>query len=228
MSDSRLVLEVIACGVADAIEAEKGGADRLEVISHFECGGLTPPLELVQAMQGAVRLPLRIMLRESASYQTRSEDEIERLCRAAHQFAALGVDGVVLGFLRAGEIDLEITQRILNSAPGLRATFHHAFDEVRDKSQALADLSSCKQIDRVLTSGGPGELKLKIERLAHYQQLITGKLKILVGGGVDAAVIKAIHASTGLTEFHIGRAARIPPTISGEVRAARVKAHRCA
>ena len=42
MKQPEFALEVIACSVADAIEAEKGGADRLEVISHFERGGLTP------------------------------------------------------------------------------------------------------------------------------------------------------------------------------------------
>lgn len=47
MTQPALVLEAIACTVADAIEAEKGGADRLEVISHFERGGLTPPRALV-------------------------------------------------------------------------------------------------------------------------------------------------------------------------------------
>src|SRR5262245_24544307 len=123
------VLEVIVCTVADAIEAEKGGADRLEVISHFERGGLTPSLELVRAIQAAVRLPLRIMLRESDGYQVASDDEIERLCEAAREFAALGVDGVVLGFLRDGKVDSELTRYILDSAPGLNATFHRAFDE---------------------------------------------------------------------------------------------------
>ena len=49
-----LVLEVIACSVEDAIEARRGGADRLEVISHFEVGGLTPPLELVREICQAV------------------------------------------------------------------------------------------------------------------------------------------------------------------------------
>ena len=42
------VLEVIACTVEEAVEAEKGGADRLEIIRDFEAGGYTPPLELVK------------------------------------------------------------------------------------------------------------------------------------------------------------------------------------
>src|SRR5215510_9990539 len=122
----RLLLEVIVCTVADAIEAEKGGADRLEVISHFERGGLTPAMELVRAIQSAVRLPLRVMLRESDGYQVASVGEVERLCSTARELAALRVDGVVLGFLHDGKIDIELTRRILESATTLNATSHHA------------------------------------------------------------------------------------------------------
>jgi copper homeostasis protein len=223
MSQPAFVLEVIACTVEDAIEAEKGGADRLEVISHFERGGLTPSLELVQAIQTAVRLPLRVMLRESDGYQVASDDEVARLCSAAHEMAALRVDGVVLGFLRGGKVDIELINRILGSAPTLKATFHRAFDETSDPFEALAELSQCRQIDRILTSGGPGDWSEKAERLAHYQEATGGHPIILVGGGVDASVIKAVRSTTNLVEFHIGRAARVPAAFNGLVQSARVQ-----
>ena len=53
------LLEVIACSVADAVEAEKGGAKRLEIVRDLGRGGLTPPLELVAQIKHAVDLPLR-------------------------------------------------------------------------------------------------------------------------------------------------------------------------
>jgi copper homeostasis protein len=223
MSQSAFVLEVIACTVADATEAEKGGADRLEVISHFERGGLTPPMDLVRAIQTAVRLPLRVMLRESHGYQVTGNDEVERLCGAARELAALRVDGAVLGFLRDGKVDIELTQRILDSAPTLKATFHHAFDETIDPFRALTCLGQCPQIDRVLSSGDPGDVTDRVERLALYQEATEGRLIILVGGGVDASVIKAIRATTNLAEFHVGRAARVPAAVNGSVQSARVK-----
>jgi copper homeostasis protein len=223
MSQSAFVLEVIACTVADAIEAEQGGAHRLEVISHFERGGLTPSLELVRAIQTAVRLPLRVMLRESDGYQVAGNDEVERLCSAARELAAMRVDGVVLGFLRGGKVDIELTNRILESAPALNATFHRAFDETTEPFQALAELGQCRQIDRILTSGGPGNWTEKIERLALYQKTTGGRPIILVGGGVDASVIKAIRSTTSLAEFHVGRAARVSAAVNGPVQSARVK-----
>ena len=223
MSRSPIILEVIACTVEDALEAEKGGADRLEVISHFERGGFTPSLELVREIRQAVRLPLRIMLRESENHQTPSEAEVDRLCAKAVDLAALSVDGIVLGFLRGERIDLELTRRILECAPTLNATFHHAFDEVGDQFQALADLSQCRQIDRVLTAGGHGDWVRKSERLTRYQKVSEGRQIILVGGGVNAAAINILRTRTTLTEFHVGRAARVPATVLGAVRSERVR-----
>jgi copper homeostasis protein len=223
MNQPAFVLEVIACTVDDAVEAEKGGADRLEVISHFARGGLTPSLELVRAIQTAVRLPLRVMLRESDGYQVASNDEVARLCSAARELAAMRVDGVVLGFLRDEKVDIELTNLILDSAPMLKATFHRAFDETSDPFEALAELRQFRQIDRILTNGGPGDWADKIERLARYQESTGGHPIILVGGGVDASVIKAVRSKTDLAEFHIGRAARVPAAFNGLVQSARVQ-----
>src|ERR1051326_4745406 len=70
---SSAVLEVIVCCVADAVEAQKGGASRLEVVRDLDRGGLTPSIQLVQAIKDAVDLPLRVMVRESDGYRTRND-----------------------------------------------------------------------------------------------------------------------------------------------------------
>ena len=116
-----MILEVIACSVADAIEAEKGGAGRLEVVRSLDRGGLTPPFELVRAIKDAVDLPLRVMVRESDGYETTGETEIEKLCAAADEFSRLDVDGLVLGFLKGKSIDLDLTARVLAAAPRLKS-----------------------------------------------------------------------------------------------------------
>ncbi len=76
------VLEVIACSVSDAVEAQHGGAGRLEIIRDFERGGMTPPLKLVQDILGAVRLPVRVMLRDTERYEIVGEVEKAKLCDA--------------------------------------------------------------------------------------------------------------------------------------------------
>jgi copper homeostasis protein len=204
------LLEVIACTVEDAIEAERGGANRLEVISRFDLGGLTPSPDLVREIKAKVSLPLRVMLRENEGYAVTGEKEIEKLCAAAREFNEIGVDGVVLGFLRdEAEIDLELTETILARAPDSKATFHHAFEEARDKFSAIEKLKNLPQIDRILAHGGRDIWAEKILRLGEYATAAQPGVEILAGGGVDLQIISMIREKTSITEFHVGRAARI-------------------
>lgn len=220
---STAILEVIACSVADAIGAQKGGASRLEVVRDLDRGGLTPSIELVRAIKAAVDLPLRVMVRESDGFETSHEMEIERLCDAASEFSSLGIDGLVLGFLKGGTIDLELTSRVLASAPGLNATFHHAFESADHQLQAVTQLKSLPQVDRILSSGGAGELEKRRERLAAYEQAAAPEIKIIAGGGIDLDAIEIIRHTTAIREFHVGRAGRQGFNIAGPVQAELVR-----
>lgn len=216
------LLEVIACSVSDAIEAEKGGADRLEIVRDLKRGGLTPSCELVEEIKQAVDLPVRVMLRESEGYEVSGEDEIERLCVAAEHFASLEVDGFVLGFLKDGEVDSDLTQRVLAGAPQMRATFHHAFEDTRDKLIALSAIKHLPQVDRVLSNGGTDDVKARVQRLGRYERAAAPELIILAGGGIDGAAILEIAGETRIREFHVGRAARARFDVDGGVQASLV------
>lgn len=216
----RPVLEVIVCSLADALEAERGGADRLEVVRELDRGGLTPDLALVHAISRAVSLPLRVMLREGEDDSQPGDDTCLRA--TAIELQQIGVEGLVIGFLRNNIADLKRTKNILQAVPGMRATFHHAFDETESPTDTIAQLKQCGQIDRILSSGGPGELSVRAARLERYRQQAREEIILLAGGGLDEAAIRFLCARTGLREFHVGRAARCPRRDTGPVRAAQV------
>jgi copper homeostasis protein len=218
------LLEVIVCSVNDAIAAESGGADRLEVICRYDVGGLTPPVELVREIATAVCLPLRVMLRQTEPFEVQDEREIEALCEAARTFAGMRVDGLVLGFLKVGWIDHDLVARVLACAPNLQATFHRAFEELGDPLRAIGELKRHRQIDRILTSGGGDPWPEKRGRFATWQQAARPEIDILVGGGTDAGVIKLLKPSTGIREFHVGKAVREGQRIDGDVSSERVRA----
>jgi copper homeostasis protein len=210
------LLEVIASSVEDARAAERGGARRLEIVRSLDAGGLTPPLSLVREIVAAVSIPVRVMLRENAGYEASGEPEIENLCRAAGEFAALGVDGLVLGFLHKRALDLPLMERILRHAPGVKATFHRAFEELSDPASAIAALKTVPQFDRILTSGAGADPAL----LTH---LAAPQLQILVGGGLDQEKIRLLLRTPAIREFHVGRAARRNAQIHEPVDPAQVR-----
>ena len=135
----------------DAVEAARGGADRLEVVRDLSRDGLTPSVDLVRRIQRAVPLPLRVMVRESDGFTCTSDEERRRLVEQAAMFNALSVEGIVIGWTRDGRVDQETLDSVLNAAPALQATFHRAFDSLPDPEAALRLLKRTGQIDRVLT-----------------------------------------------------------------------------
>ena len=211
------ILEVIACSVADAIKAARGGANRLEIVRAMDAGGLTPPVSLVREILAAVSIPVRAMLRENAGFQSGGEAEVEELRRAARQFAALGVNGFVIGFVRGRKLDLAPALQILSSASGVKATFHRAFEELEDAGAAVAALKTASPFDRLLVSPA---------RIHGLQQLVESaapELTIIAGGGVDADAIRALRKTTSIREFHVGRAVRQGGDIGQPVDAQRVR-----
>jgi copper homeostasis protein len=206
--NEQFVLEVIACSVEDAVNAEKGGADRLEVISGFEFGGYTPPLDLVREIQNAVRIPLRVMLREEACYGLTEVVSMERLFCVANELDKMNVDGVVLGFLQGGQVDVSLTGKVLACAPNLNATFHHAFEETDDKSAAIEAIKDIGQVDRILAHGGMGSTAQRIELLGGYAASADPEIQIIAGGRIDVQLIRELRRRTQIREFHIGNAAR--------------------
>lgn len=211
-------LEVIACSAADAAAAQRGGADRVELVRDLAQGGLTPDPDVAAEVIERTALPVRVMLRDTADY---SASGIDRLAGAAEQFAALGAAGFVLGFLEADRLDLGALDAVLRAAPAIPATFHRAFEALADPLDALEELADHPRIDRVLTSGEPPWL----DRL---QRRAAGRLTILAGGGVNAELARRFLQETAVREIHIGRAARSPATNDGAVDSQKVRAFRAA
>jgi copper homeostasis protein len=215
------LLEVIVTSLEEALEAERGGAGRLEIVSHLELGGFTPNFETVQKIFQHVAIPVRVMLRCSESH-TPGLDAVRALSEQAEELGALAVDGLVLGFLRKDRVDVVATQRVLTGAPNLRATFHRAFDETADPLAEIRQLKEIRQIDRILTSGGDGPWETRVKRLQTYQQTAAPEITILVGGGLDRVGIERLRSETQVHEFHTGRAVRVPGDACGLVQAERV------
>ncbi len=200
-----------------------GGATRLEIIRDFRSGGLTPSEQVVEEILGAVRIPARVMLRERDDSAIAAPQELERLCSHARQLAKYPLDGFVLGFMRAGRVDLETTRAIFQCAPAVHATFHHAFEEASSPVEAISHLKTLPQIDRILTHGGHGPWEERIRRLDEYQRLAQPQMEILAGGGLTLERVTSIREKTHVREFHVGTGVRSPQDSSGTVVSSKVR-----
>jgi copper homeostasis protein CutC len=208
--------------IDDARAAADGGADRLEVVRDIRDGGLTPSASLVEAIAAATTLPLRVMIRENAGYGS-TPIEWRVLRRAAADMASIGVDGLVAGFARGGDLSLGDLSVVIAAAPRVPITFHRAFDALDDPDAAVDTLAAVPEIDRILTSGGEGTAQERCRNLRDYSARAAGRLIVIAGGGVDEQAFEVFARNGCVGEIHVGRAARDGTDPEGPVAAARVR-----
>ena len=217
------MIEIIASTVEDAIAAEKGGADRIELISNFEVGGLTPSLKIVRAVLDAVKIPVRVMLRETEDFQVRDDHERQRLCGLAACLSILPIDGIVCGFITNDSVDEELLQRIIVAAPQTKFTFHRAFEELRSPQNAIHQLKQFPAVDCILTSGGKGNREQKIENYRLCLEVASPEIMILAGGGMTDEMMGILQKQVGTQDFHFGTFVREPKEFDGRVSEERVR-----
>lgn len=223
-TSSKPLLEVIACTVDDAVAAERGGADRIELVRDLGRGGLTPDIALVAAAVDAVHIPVRVMIREEERFVVSDPQVVQALCDAARAMSGLGIDGLVLGFLNAGgAIDEALLGRVLRDTRGVRVTFHRAFEEVVNQAAGFAALRRWPQIDRVLVTGGSGTTAQRLRVLRGLASLAGDSVRVLSAVGSDRDLLAAVCAAPELREAHVGRAARDPEAVDAAVSAAKVR-----
>ena len=108
------LLEVAIASVADAVTAQAGGADRVELNSALALGGLSPSLGLVVEVHQATTLPLIVMARPRSAGFCYTEEEFRVMLRDVDLLLAHGADGIAFGVLSAmGEIDRQRCKQIV-------------------------------------------------------------------------------------------------------------------
>jgi copper homeostasis protein len=211
------ILEVIVTNVEEARAAEAGGADRLELVRALCSGGLTPDLCLARDVVTTVSIPVRVMVRDTASMTIRDGVEMEALRNYASQISRLPINGLVAGFVRGGEVDEDAMRQLLEPVPHLGVTFHRAFDEVANPLRAIEHLKGIGQIDHILTAGGEGEWPRRKLRLREWQRAASPEIAIIVAAGLCPSILEDLNREPQPFQFHVGRAARIGHLVSNPV-----------
>ncbi|MET8138977.1 copper homeostasis protein CutC [Sphaerisporangium sp. NPDC005288] len=200
------LLEVIALNVRDAVAAEDGGADRLEIVADMSVGGLTPAPETVAAIAKKSALPQMVMLRSNAGYGVTPE-ELEGLERDARVLADAGAAGFVFGFLdEEGKVDLAATEALIQAVTPLPWTFHRAVDNAADVQAGWRAVRLLPNLATVLTSGDPSGIAAGLPVLRSRAEAGDAPI-ILAGGGLRPHLVPPL-LDYGVRAFHIGSAAR--------------------
>ncbi len=198
---SPMILEVAVTTGDEARLAAVAGADRLELCSALELGGVTPSPSTFLAAREAATIPVYVLLRPRSGGFAYSGGEFATLKRDAEWFLARGADGIVFGALTAeGRIDRARCAELVALAKG-KAVFHRAFDFLPGRLAALEELIDLG-FERILTSGGAGTALAGEEELAALVLAARGRIEILPGSGVRPENVAEMLRVTGCNQVH--------------------------
>jgi len=205
------LLEVIATTVSDARAAQRGGADRLELVTAMGEGGLTPSIGLIEAVLDAVDIPVNVIVRPHSRSFVYDADDYAVILRDVRAIAKTRANAIVTGMLNAqGDIDTEGLARVIEAADGLQFTFHRAFDEARDLFAAFDTLLRFDTVTNVLTSGGKPSVLDAQGTIAKLVGKAAGtRCTVLAGAGLTVDAVAPFVASTGVSAVHFGSGVRV-------------------
>ncbi|XP_034041626.1 copper homeostasis protein cutC homolog [Thalassophryne amazonica] len=201
MAESFL-MEVCVDSVESAVNAERGGARRLELCSSLLEGGLTPSVGLLLIVKQSVKIPVYVMIRPRGGDFLYSNQEVEVMRKDIELMKIHGADGIVLGALTEdGRVDSELCLELLAAARPLPVTFHRAFDMVHDPVIALESLISLG-FQRILTSGCDSSALEGLPVIKRLVDQAKDRITVMPGGGITERNLQRILEGSGAQEFH--------------------------
>lgn len=200
---AKVLLEICCGSIDDAIQAERGGADRIELCSALFLGGLTPSLGTLQEARARLKIPIIAMVRPRGGGFCYTDAEFATMERDTRLAIERGADGVAFGILKPdGAIDLEHTRRMRELIGSRQVVFHRAFDVTPDPFQAVDRLVELG-ITRILTSGQQNTVGEGLEVIGQLIVHAGDRIEIMPGGGIMNHEIESVIARTGCRQIHL-------------------------
>src|SRR5699024_1981643 len=205
-------IEVITLNKEDTLQAEKLGADRVELISAMQEGGLTPSYGTIKNVLKHTQIDAQIIVRPHSNGFIYDEKDWETIKEDISKNQQLGRNEIASRDLREDRlVDDGLVEKVMGLAPEIDNTFKRAVDEVTTQKEAYKTLCKFKNVKRILTSGGKAKAIAGIDQLQELVQLskeLDGP-EILVGSGVSPDNLAQLHKEIGANEYHIGSGVRI-------------------
>jgi len=196
-----MILEVCANSYQSAINAEKSGAQRIELCSELSIGGITPSLGLLKKVMHNLSIPVQVLIRPRSGDFLYSNAEFDIMKENILQCKELGCAGIVSGVLCADNtIDIKRNRELIELSKPMSFTFHRAFDVVPKPKESLLQLINLGA-NRLLSSGQKEKAEDGIDLLSELQKMAQNKLIILPGSGINP-LNSSLFKTAGFTEIH--------------------------
>jgi len=196
-----MIVEVCANSYESAVNAELGGANRIELCKDLHLDGLTPDDDIAASIIDKLNIPVFMLIRPRAGDFVYTNEEFELMKNDIIKFKKLGCNGIVSGVLNTDNtIDIERTKELIELSRPLEFTFHRAFDKVINPLKAMENLIKLG-INRILTSGQEDTAIKGLKLLEELNKINNNRIIILPGAGMKIKFFE-IFSKAGFKEIH--------------------------
>jgi len=194
-------LEVCVDTLASLVAAKNGGADRVELCSALNDGGLTPSAGFMKTAATS-GIEAHAMIRPRNGSFCYSAPEVEIMCDDIAQVRQSGLAGVVFGVANDNfELDVKTLAILADKSGSLEKTLHRVIDMTPDPLKAV-DQAIELGMTRILTSGGEKDAKRGIPTIAKMIERAAGRIEIMPGSGIHPANVEEILNRTNARSVH--------------------------
>lgn len=207
----KITLEVCVDNVHGLAAALDGGADRIELCSALDIGGLTPTQGLLRAASSSP-VPVVAMIRPRGGDFCFDEAETRLMLDEIDAVAAAGLQGVVLGAsMPDGRLDQATLEKLVRRSRdhGLRCVLHRAIDlcpELALATRQAIDLG----FERILSSGGARSASEGLDDLQRCFEAAANRIAIMPGAGISADNVHLLRERLPLTDVHASCSELLP------------------
>jgi copper homeostasis protein len=196
------------------MQAQQGGAGRIELCSALGAAGITPSSGLLEVVKRHVSIPIYVMIRPREGDFTYDIREVEVMKREIDLLGASGADGFVFGALQPdGRVDVKLTRELVAHCGATPVTFHRAVDCTPNLLEAAEDIASCG-CERILTSGGKSSAIEGRDVIIAMHEAARNGILIMPGGGIKPNKFDDMYIP-GISEYHLsGRVTHVSTTPS--------------
>ena len=198
-----IIKESCVESLQQALNAERQGANRLELVTAYSVGGLTPSKELIEEVAQGVSIPIRVMIRPRPGNFSYNQEEHGQMLKSIDMCKRLRVEGVVFGALKADNtLDIKAISELSKYAFPLKVVIHKAIDQTPDIFVALHQLLKIEEITTILTSGGKANAAEGSAILKEMIGIAGAKIQIMAQGDISPSNFEKLHKEIYATAYH--------------------------
>lgn len=196
-------IEVCVDNIEDAINAEKNGADQIELCARLDLDGLMPNKTLLDQAFDKLSVPIKPMLRLRGGDFVYNRQEKDALLNSLEILLNFNCKSIVFGALtQKGTVDTAFLEEITSYLGDQVICFHKAIDYTIDILEACSILSSFEKVTEVLSSGAAQTAIEGHTMLNKMNRALRTDQNLIAAGKILPENLSELHNLVNLEYYH--------------------------